>query len=181
MSSKAPVNNISANINSGDPSGGGDSFLPLLIALGVTLVLLPLGAALPLLFAVLASLVLVSGMIAVGRDRMFRAAVGIALVVCLSLRWTAQIWGSQHPVLILLSHISMVVYFVFLEAVVFLRVIAQRQVTKQTVIGAICGYLLIGYVFTFGYLVLVFFVIHPRLPKAGSRWLPNGSTTSERT
>ena len=152
MSSTNPASKIPCG-----QSGGGDSFLPLLIALSVTLVLLPLGTAVPLLFAVLASLVLVSGMLAVRHDRMFRLAVGIAVLTCLPMRWAAQFWGSQHPELILLSHVSVVVYFVFLEGVVFLRVIAQRQVTKQTVIGAICGYLLIGYIFTFGYLVLVFF------------------------
>jgi hypothetical protein len=138
-------------------SGGGDSFLPLLIALSVTLVLLPLGTAVPFLFAVLASLVLVAGMLAVRRDPKFRMAVGIALMVCLPLRWGAQFWGSEHPELILLSHVSVAVYFGFLEGVVFLRVMAHRQVTSQTVIGAICGYLLIGYIFTFGYLVLVYF------------------------
>ena len=46
--------------------------------------------------------------------------------------------------------------FAVLTVAVLIRVIAHQRVTSHTVIGAICGYLLIGYVFTFGYLVVVF-------------------------
>ena len=78
------------------------------------------------------------------------------LAIGLPMRLAAQLVGDQYPTLILLSHIATGSYFAILSVVVLVRVIAQPRVTSQTVIGAICGYLLIGYVFTFGYLVLIF-------------------------
>jgi len=177
----SPINSI--DDNSGESGSGEDSFLPLLIALSVTLVLVPLGEALPILFSALASLILVAGMLAVRRDRTFRVAVGIALLIGLSLRWAAEFRGSQHLILILLSHTSVAAYFVFLEVIVFRRVITQKQVTSQTVIGAICGYLLIGYVFTFGYLVLVFFdpaaIAHGGQPLSGEQVTNIGTHVAE--
>ena len=142
------------NDNTSDRGGGKDSFLPLLISLGLMLILVPLSGPLPLLFTVLGSLVLLSGMLAVMRDRSFRMLAGIALLICLPLRWAAHFWGGQHPVLILLSHTAVGTYFMILAVAVLVRVIAHPRVTRQTVIGAICGYLLIGYIFTFGYSVL---------------------------
>ena len=82
-------------------SGGRDSFLPLLIALSLMLVLIPISETFPLLFTVLGTLVLLSGMLAVLRDRSFRLAVGAALVICLPLRWAAHFLGNQSPFLIL--------------------------------------------------------------------------------
>ena len=57
---------------------------------------------------------------------------------------------------LLMMHAAIGAYFALLGFVVLFRVIAHQRVTSQTVIGAICGDLLIGYVFTFGFLVLVF-------------------------
>ncbi len=143
--------------NSDQRRGGSDSFLPLLVSLSLMLVLVPLSEPFPLLYTVLGSLVLLSGMPAVLRDRSFRVTAGAALAMCLPLRWAAHFLGDQAPILILFSHTSVLIYFVILAAVVLVRVIAHPQVTRQTVIGAICGYLLIGYIFTFGYSVLTFF------------------------
>lgn len=134
-----------------------DSFLPLLIALVAMLALLPLLEPWPLLMSSVASLVLLTGLLAVLRDRVFRAAVIGALVVCLPLRWVAQFWGSSTPVLLLLSHATVGITFAILEVVVLVRVIAHPQVTRQTVIGAICGYLLIGFLFAFVYATLTYF------------------------
>jgi len=139
--------------NSGSRRG---AFLPLLIALSLMLILIPLSESFPLMYTVLGSLVLLSGMPAVLSDRSFRMTAGAALVICLPLRWAAHFLGHQSPILILLSHVTVLIYFMILAAVVLVRVIAHPQVTRQTVIGAICGYLLIGYIFTSGYSVLTY-------------------------
>lgn len=131
-----------------------DSFLPLLIALVVMLVLLPLLEQWPLLMSSVASLVLLTGLLAVLRDRPFRTAVIGALVICLPLRWTAQFWGSSTPVLLLLSHVTVGMAFAILEVVVLVRVVAQPRATRECVIGAICGYLMLGFLFAFVFAVL---------------------------
>lgn len=134
-----------------------DTFLPLLVALIVTLVLAPLAKPLPVVAFLLVATAQFAGLFAVRYDRMFRATVIGGLAVCLPLRVAAQLVGDQYPVLILLSHIAVGTYFTILSVVVLVRVIAQPRVTSHSVIGAVCGYLLIGYVFSFGYLVIVFF------------------------
>lgn len=139
-----------------NPDRVSDSFLPLLVALVVMLISLPLLEPLPLLMPAVASLVLVAGLLAVLRDRSFRAVVIGALVVCLPLRWGAQFWGNSIPVLILMSHVAVGISFAILEVVVLVRVIAQPQVNRQSVIGAICGYLILGFLFTFAYTVLTY-------------------------
>jgi hypothetical protein len=135
---------------------GEDSFLPLLIALSVTIALAPLAKPLPMVSAVLGVFVQLSALFAVRRDRSFLAAVIGGLTLCLPLRLAAQLAGDPYPVLILFSHAANGAYFLLLTVVVLVRVIAHPRVTTQTVIGAVCGYLLIGYVFTFGFLVIVF-------------------------
>ena len=106
--------------------------------------------------ATVASLVLLSGLLAVLRDRRFRAIVIGSLVVCLPLRWMAQLWGDSTPVLLLMSHVTVGITFAILEVVVLVRVIAHQQVTRQTVIGAVCGYLLIGFLFAFVFAVITY-------------------------
>ncbi len=146
--------------NSSSHDSGEDSFLPLLVALGLMLVLAPLLQVLPLLVTTLASLVLLAGLWAVLRDRTFRLFLGAALLVCLPLRWGAHFFGAQVPLLILLSHATVGVTFAIMEVVVVVRVLGHQRITRQTVIGAICGYLLIAFVFAFvfafGYSVLTF-------------------------
>jgi hypothetical protein len=136
---------------------GQDSFLPLLVALIATLVLAPLAKPLPLVAFLVGAAAQLSGLFAVRHDRSFQATVIGVLAICLPLRLAAQLVGDQYPVLIVLSHIAAGSYFAILGTVVLVRVIAHPRVTSQTVIGAVCGYLLIGFVFTFGYLIVVFF------------------------
>lgn len=134
-----------------------DSFLPLLIALVAMLAFLPLLEPWPLLMSSIASLVLLTGLLAVLRDRPFRLAVISALVVCLPLRWMAQFWGNSTPVLLLLSHATIASTFAILEIVVLVRILTHSRVTRQSVIGAICGYVLLGFLFAFVYAVLTYF------------------------
>ncbi len=134
-----------------------DSFLPLLLALVAMLAFLPLLAPWPLLMSSIASLVLLTGLLAVLRDRPFRLAVISALVVGLPLRWMAQFWGNSTPVLLLLSHATIAITFAILEIVVLVRILTHSRVTRQSVIGAICGYVILGFLFAFVYAVLTYF------------------------
>lgn len=150
----ASINSRSDSPREADRAG--DSFLPLLIALVLMLVLIPMLQPLPLLTSVIASFVLVAGLLAVFRDRTFRAAVIGALVLCLPLRWAAQFAGHRFPWLILSSHVALGATFAVLEAFVLARVLTHERVTRQTVLGAICGYLMIGFLFAFVYAGLTF-------------------------
>jgi hypothetical protein len=151
------VSSIKANDrDSGNDSGSVDSFLPLLIAICLLFVLVPISKQMPLVFTMLASLVLLSGMLAVLRDPSFRVWVALALAICLPLRWAAHFWGDRASALIMLSHLAVSVFFALLEYFVITRVMAHPRITRQTLIGAICGYLLIGITFTFWYAALTF-------------------------
>ena len=132
--------------NSISHGSGEDTFLPLLVALVLMLVLAPLLHLLPLLVTTLAPLVLLAGLWAVLRDRTFRMLLGAALLVCLPLRWSAHFFGTQAPLLILLSHATVGITFAIMEVAVVVRVLGHQRITRQTVIGAICGYLLIAFV-----------------------------------
>ena len=135
---------------------GQDSFLPLLVALIATLLLAPLAKPLPLAVTLIGMAAQLAGLYAVWHDRSIRSTVISGISICVPMRLAAQLVGDQHPLLILLSHITTGVYFAILTVVVLVRVIAHQRVTSQTVIGAVCGYLMIGYVFTYCYLVLTF-------------------------
>jgi len=119
-------------------------------------VLAPLAKSMPLAALVIVMATQLMGPLSVRHDRSFRTTVIGGLAVCLPLRMAAQLFGDPYSVLILLSHIAAGAYFAILCVVVLVRVIAHPRVTSQTVIGAICGYLLIGFIFAYGYLVLAF-------------------------
>lgn len=134
-----------------------DSFLPLLVILVSILIVMPLANRSPSLAIFSAVAIQFAGLFAVWKDRSFRIAATSGVMICLPLRAAAQFAGDSFPILILLSHLSVGVYIALLIAVVLIRVIAHRRVTSHTVIGAICGYILIGYVFAYAYLVMIFF------------------------
>jgi hypothetical protein len=124
-------------------------YTPLLIALSATAILSSLADQWPVTTSILATAILLTGLRAVARDHMLRLVVGGLLAVCLPLRWAAHTFGDEYFWLLFLSHISLVVYFSLLEGIVLVRVITPHRITSQTVVGAICGYLLIAYIFGF--------------------------------
>lgn len=145
--------------SNGSPSGDSvrdDSFLPLLIALMLMLVLIPMLQPLPLLTSAIASLAMLAGLLAVHRDRKFRSVVFGLLVICMPLRWAAQFLGHTLSWLILASHISLGASFAVLEVFVLSRVLSHSKVTRETVFGAICGYLMIGLFFVFVFAAVTF-------------------------
>ncbi|MEI8381646.1 MAG: potassium channel family protein [Planctomycetota bacterium] len=133
-----------------------DSFLPLLLALIATLLVTPIAQPFPLVAGLIAAAAQLAGLYAVRHNKSMRFMAIIGVVICFPLRIVAQCIGDQYPLLIVASHVAGGMYFTILTVAVLVRVIAHQRVTSHTVIGAICGYLLIGYVFTFGYLVVIF-------------------------
>lgn len=136
------------------PLGTEQSFVPLLVSLCFAATLFPLSAYIPYLFTVIASVALLSGIMAVLKAPVFRACVGAALCLCLPMRWLTHFCGDQYPWITFASHALLVVYFALLEAYVISKVLTHARITHQTVLGAICGYLLIGVIFTFAFACL---------------------------
>lgn len=147
---------VSADDRASQPTNREDSFLPLLVALICMLVLIPMLQPLPVLTSGISTLVLLAGLLAVHNDRKVRAVVIASLTICLPLRWVAQFWGHQLPGLILASHVSLAATFGVLDIFVLARILTHSRVTRQTVIGAICGYLMIGFFFAFVFASLTF-------------------------
>ncbi|HTN02951.1 potassium channel family protein [Planctellipticum variicoloris] len=129
-------------------------YTPLLVALCATAILSSLADYWPITTSILASAILLTGLRAVARDHLLRLVVGGLLVICLPLRWAAHTFGDEYFWLLFLSHVSLVIYFSLLEGIVLVRVIRPHRITSQTVIGAICGYLLIAYIFGFVFAAL---------------------------
>jgi hypothetical protein len=129
------------------------TFIPLLVGLLVTLVAGPLVSDWPLASAILVSLVLITGVFAVHQGIWLRGGMVLGLLVVLVLRWLAQIYGD-HRILLVVGHGAVGGYLLLLTGLCVAVVLQRRQITRDTVMGAICGYLLIAYVFGFVYAVL---------------------------
>lgn len=132
----------------------GKTFIPLLCALIVVLVLGPIAAGWPLADAMLVSLVLVAGVFAVHGSLLLRRGMVATMVLVLAFRWFAHVYGGQYGVLVVIAHLAISVYFALITAICLHVVLGHGQVTMNTVLGAVCGYLLIALVFAFAYAVV---------------------------
>jgi hypothetical protein len=130
------------------------TFVPLLVALLSVLVLAPLVEHHLVLTSSLVSLLLLTGVFTVHRSPPLRLAAILGLAVALFLRWLAHFSGPEQSVLRALSHLSACGYVAYLAAVVLFTVLTHREITHNTVIGALCGYLLIAYMFAFAYVAV---------------------------
>jgi len=130
------------------------TFIPLLVGLSMVLVIAPFAEGWPLASTILISLLLITGVFAVHNDPLLRRVVFVALVVAVLIRWLADLYGQDHEALVFVAHLAIGGYMVMLAAISVAVVLRREQITHDTVIGAICGYLLIGFVFTFVYAAL---------------------------
>ena len=130
------------------------TFVPLLVALLILLVAAPLVEGWPLLATFLVSFVLVAGVFAVQGSPLVRLGAVAAFVVVLALRWLAHMRGEDHRTLMAVSHLATGMYMLLLGWICVAAVLRREQITRDTVLGAVCGYILIAYVFTFAYAVL---------------------------
>jgi membrane protein CcdC involved in cytochrome C biogenesis len=124
-----------------------ESFLPLLFALVCVLVATPVATEIPLLPSLLISVLLLSGLFAVASSRTALTVAVVGLLITLALRWTVHFLGPERTPLVVLTHLTMAAYLGFLCGLVVVRVLAHQRITRDTVTGALCGYLLIAYIF----------------------------------
>jgi hypothetical protein len=132
----------------------GGTFVPLLAALLIVLVIAPVAGHWPLVSSILVTCLLIAGLFAFHRHPLLRRGMFVAVVIVLGLRWLSQLYGEEHTVLVVVSHSALVVYMGLLCAVCVDAVLRREQITRDTILGAVCGYILIAYVFTFGYAIL---------------------------
>jgi hypothetical protein len=124
------------------------------VALLLVLVIAPFVERWPLTSALLVSFLLVAGVFAAHDHPTLRRVVVMAVVIVLVLRWLAHLYGEQHESLVTVAHLAICVYMLLLGMICVAAVLRRQRITHDTVVGAVCGYLLIGYVFTFGYAAL---------------------------
>ncbi len=132
----------------------GETFVPLLSALLVVLVISPFAEGSPLASALLVSIVLVTGVFALHRSVWLRGSMAVALLLVVGLRWVAHAYGDKHAALVPAAHLAISAYLLVLAVTCVLVVLRRRRVTRDTIIGAVCGYMLIAFVFAFAYAAL---------------------------
>jgi hypothetical protein len=130
------------------------TFIPLLVALLIVLVIAPVAGDWPLASSLLVACVLITGVFAIHDIPMLRRTMVAIVVAILALRWLAHLYGEEHGALVAMSHLTFCMYMILLGAICIAAVLRREQVTGDTVLGAVCGYMLIAYIFAFGYAVL---------------------------
>lgn len=95
-----------------------------------------------LLYDFLFSIVLLAGLLSLGRQRRMLVFAVSLVAPAILLRWLAQLAGSE--ILLLLSLAFQAAFLAFAAAVVVMRVLDSREVTADTIIGGICGYVLLA-------------------------------------
>lgn len=124
------------------------------MALLVVLVISPLAEGWPVVSSIFVSIVLLAGIFSIHNHPLLRKALIALVSIVLILRWIAHVYGEEHGNLVILAHLAIGIYM-FLLAVICIRTVLRRQqITKDTIVGAVCGYLLIAYVFAFSYAVV---------------------------
>jgi hypothetical protein len=132
----------------------GRTFVPLLASLLVVLAAAPFSLGQPIVALLLVGAVLVAGVFVVHDRPRLRNSVLLALVAVLVIRWVAHTHGETRPWLVLASHLAIAAYMLLLCLVCIAAVLRRQRITRDTVLGAVCGYILVGYVFTFAYAAL---------------------------
>ncbi len=130
------------------------TFVPLLVGLIVVLVVLPIAETWPLGVGLIVSAVLVTGIFTVQENSNLRKLMVAILFLVLTVRWIGHLYGEQHKALVVVAHLAVGSYMAILAVICATSAIRRRQVDRDTVLGAVCGYVLIGYVFAFAYAVL---------------------------
>lgn len=67
--------------------------------------------------------------------------------VLLTLKFLTHFWHNESRLLDVIAHLTMSGYMIFLWTLVLRRVLSHPQITRDTVVGAVCGYLLIAFIF----------------------------------
>jgi len=112
-----------------------------------------------LVFGVLFSLLLVSGVVTVARRKFLTVAVSALTIVTLALRWAS--FRSPGSPLLIWSHACSIVLLSILTTLVLVQVFREGPVTGYRIQGAIVVYLLVGFTWA-----VAFEVVHIAVPDA---------------
>jgi hypothetical protein len=130
------------------------TFTPLLLSLLAVVLTLPLASAMPRLEAAIVVVVLMAGLMSVGHHLKLRLTLVAMLVLVGAFRVSAARVGDGQPILVLLAHLSIAGYLATLAGFCIITAMGHQRVTRDTVIGAICGYVLIAFIFAFLYIAI---------------------------
>ena len=133
-------------------------FSPLLVSLVVTMISVQVLEAHRLASSIPISIVLLTGILAVRRERHVLVATLVLVIPALAVLWISEFFESTQSLVTLVAQSLLAIYLLFIAVVVMLAVLAHQQVTPQTVVGAVCVYLLIAFVFASLYAILEFSV-----------------------
>ncbi len=133
-------------------------FSPLLVSLIVTMISVQVLEAHRLASSILISIVLLTGILAVRRERHVLVATLVLVIPALVVVWISELSGSTQSLATVVAQSLLALYLLFIAVVVMLAVLGHKQVTPHTVGGAVCVYLLIAFVFAFLYAILEFSV-----------------------
>jgi hypothetical protein len=127
------------------------TFVPLLASLIGMIVVSPIARNYPFAAPALISVLLITGIFPFLDRRAHLVVLCFGIAIALSMRWLAEFFGEEQPWLIVSGHATVTAFMLLLQSLVLSRVLSAKQVTTNTVIGAICAYLLIAYIFSFAY------------------------------
>ncbi len=133
-------------------------FSPLLVSLVVTVILAPIVEAHRFSGSILLTIVLLTGILAVRRERHILVATLVLVIPALTARWISELFDSTQSLATVVAQSLLAIYLLFIAVVVLLAVLGHEKVTTQTVGGAVCVYLLIAFVFACLYGIVEFSV-----------------------
>lgn len=151
---------------------GSGRFLPLLVSLNLLFFLYSAlegsGTGLLILAGVF-SVLMFTGLLAISERRRV-VLIGVILVLpALVTRWMHSFGtvGDSHWIYIV-GHVSLALFMTYVATIVLIQVLSDRHVTGDTLVGSICVYLLIGFVFAVMFSLVEYlspesFRVHPAL------------------
>jgi hypothetical protein len=105
-----------------------------------------------ILLDVIISIVLISAIYSVSRNKHQFVIGSFIALTAFALRWI--VYFEMIPSLNIASDISGVVFFAYAAIVILFNVFAEKEVTSDVINGAGCVYLLLGLMWAFAYAVL---------------------------
>lgn len=131
------------------------TFVPLLVALIAMFVIPAFVEEWDILLTLLLSLLLITGVFTIQRNPTLRYTVVVVLVAGLMVRWLSYFYAEQSTALVLTSHVLIAAYMLLLGGIAVETVLRRKKINHDTILGAICGYLLLAFVFAYIYEIIV--------------------------
>lgn len=129
--------------------GGLVYFMGSLLLLGIAYPLFESSSFHGALLNALLSIVLLTGVYAVSFDRKKLAAGVLFAFPALAFNWLNLLaFGGGHHVIGLLASVSFTLFYAFTAASILSFVIREKRVRTETLMGAVCAYILIGLIWS---------------------------------